>query len=138
MCCRYDSGYVWLSARDLSRLAAGLKIPKAEVIRSYCTLVDVGGFRQVSLSEQENKDCVLFRDGACSVYQHRPLQCRSFPFWSPFLTSRADWDALEGMCPGVNMGEFHDAAEIEQWLDARRWEMPLDNEAVEGWQPDES
>jgi Fe-S-cluster containining protein len=125
-CCRFDAGYVWLSARDLSRLATGLEIPVAEVVRRYCKVVDLGALRQISLAEQSNMDCIFWRDGACSVYAHRPLQCRSFPFWAPFLESREEWDALESMCPGVNVGEMHDAAEIRNWLAARRWEPPLD------------
>mgnify|MGYP006296819779 FL=1 len=138
ICCRFDSGYVWLSDRDLARLASGLGISASEVIRKYCTMVDIGGFRQLSLAEQENKDCVFWVNGACSVYGHRPLQCRSFPFWSPFLGSRRDWDALESMCPGVNIGELHGAGEIEQWLSARRWETPLDAGSLKNGGGDES
>jgi Fe-S-cluster containining protein len=100
--------------------------------------VNIGGLRQLSLAEQENMDCVFFVDGACSVYAYRPLQCRSFPFWSPFLSSRRDWDALETMCPGVNIGELHDAAEIRDWLAARRLEMPLDADALEERAGDDS
>ena len=92
----------------------------------------------MSLAEQANMDCVFWVDGACSVYEFRPLQCRSFPFWAPFLNSREDWESLEHMCPGVNVGERHEATEVENWLAARRWDPPLDADRLEQGKTDES
>jgi uncharacterized protein len=106
-------------------------------VEKYCTVVDIGGFKQISLAEKPNMDCVFWIDGACSIYEHRPLQCRSFPFWAPFLGSRQDWDALESMCPGVNVGEIHSAEEIDDWVAARRWEPPLDADSVNEVSEDE-
>ena len=68
LCCRFDSGYVWLSRADLARLAAGLDLPENTVVERYCRIVNIGGFKQLSLREQENMDCVFWVDGACSVY----------------------------------------------------------------------
>jgi len=121
---------VWLSAHDLAYLATGLEIPEPDVIRRYCSVVQIGGLRQVSLAEQANMDCVFWVDGACSVYEFRPLQCRSFPFWAPFLGNREEWESLESMCPGVNVGAFHDGSEIARWLAARRREPPLSADEV--------
>ncbi len=82
-------------------------------------------------------DCVFWVDGACSVYEDRPLQCRSFPFWAPYLGSREDWDALESRCPGVNVGELHSVETIEEWLASRRWETPLDADSIDEVSQDE-
>ena len=99
--------------------------PRA-VLDRYCKVVELGGFRQISLAEQSNMDCVFWVDGACSIYEHRPVQCRSFPFWAPYLGNRNDWDALELTCPGVNIGELHSAEEIDEWLALRQCESLLD------------
>jgi len=131
-CCRFDAGYVWLSWSDLDRLRTGLNMSESDVISRYCKVVDISGIRQISLAEQENMDCVFWIDGACSVYQHRPLQCRSFPFWAPYLGSREDWDDLETMCPGVNVGPVHSPDEIESWMAKRRREPPLDADTLSG------
>ena len=40
-------------------------------------------------------------DGQCTVYQNRPKQCRSFPFWD---SSRKDPQELLDECPGVSLG----------------------------------
>ena len=111
-------------------MAAGLRVSRQTVRTEYCKVVDIGGFKQISLAEQPNMDCVFWIDGACSIYEHRPLQCRSFPFWAPYLGSREDWDALELICPGVNVGELHGAGIIDEWQALRRGQPPLDADSV--------
>ena len=136
-CCRFDSGFVWVTHTDLSRLATGLGLSRAAVLARYCKVVDLAGFKQISLAEQPNMDCVFWIDGACSIYEHRPLQCRSFPFWAPYLGSREDWDILESRCPGVNVGELHSVETIDEWVASRRWEAPLDADSMDEVSQDE-
>ncbi len=56
------------------------------------------------------------------MYDARPLQCRSFPFWAPYLESKEDWDSLASSCPGVNKGKLHTREEIEEHLARRKME----------------
>jgi Fe-S-cluster containining protein len=65
-----------------------------------------------SLKELPNGDCEFLRrdpDGKrrCGVYEARPLQCRTWPFWSSNVSSRAAWDSAARGCPGMNSGEHH-------------------------------
>ncbi len=123
-CCRHTPGYVFLSAGDLARIAKSLGIDSGEARRRYCRKVDIGGFGRVSLKEKTNLDCILWEEGGCSVYASRPLQCRSFPFWSSNLSSRESWDEAGDACPGIGRGRLHHRARIERWL-ARRLADPL-------------
>ena len=116
LCCRFDSGYVFLSEHDLERMAEGLGQPASVVAKTYCRRVQLGPVSRLSLQEQPNKDCVFWVNGECSIYEHRPLQCRSYPFWPAHLGSRHEWDHLERECPGVNIGPIHGAAEIRGWI----------------------
>lgn len=125
MCCRFDTGYVFLSDSDLRRLVAGLGESKETVSEVYCKRVDLGFVSRLSLREQPNKDCVFWIDGECSVYEHRPLQCRSYPFWPAHLGSRAEWDEVERECPGVNIGGRHSADQIREWLAAHERDVLL-------------
>ena len=131
-CCRFDTGYVWLSQTDLDRPSARFDTDNKTVIANYCTIVDLSGFKRLSLQEQENKDCVFWQNGGCSVYVDRPIQCRSFPFWAPYLDSRSNWDSLDRTCPGVNIGNHYSEDEIDRWLADRQWEPPLDAEQLSG------
>ena len=118
-CCRHDPGYVFLNEEDRQALMSITKLSRRDFISTYCRIVDIHGFKRVSLIEKPNYDCIFWADGGCTVYQARPVQCRSYPFWSPFLESREDWDQLEASCPGVNQGRLHSRKKIEQWLDMR-------------------
>lgn len=123
-CCRYEPGYVFLSERDVERLTAGLGLSRADFLARYCREVDTNGGRMISLKEKPNFDCI-FWDNGCTVYQHRPLQCRSYPFWKPNLSSRRAWDALKPVCPGVGHGKLHSLQDIEAWLEARADDPPI-------------
>ncbi len=130
MCCRFDSGYVFLSRADLSRLASGLEMSTREFADTYCRVIDLAAFKQLSLAEKPNKDCVFWADGGCTVYEHRPLQCQSYPFWAHQLSSAEAWSQAEKECPGIGIGERHSAATIEQWLEARRMAPPANAETL--------
>jgi Fe-S-cluster containining protein len=123
-CCRHTPGYVFLSARDLARISRALGVDAAETRLRYCRTVRIGGFSRVSLQEKPNLDCILWEEGGCSVYDSRPLQCRSFPFWSSNLASRENWEEQAATCPGIGKGRLHGKTRIQRWL-ARRIADPL-------------
>ena len=106
-CCRYDSGFVYLSEKDLKNLTTALKTDRNSFLQTYCRWVtDWKGDEVLSLKEKINKDCILWNDG-CTVYAARPLQCITFPFWETILTSAQAWEAVASGCPGMNSGELH-------------------------------
>lgn len=121
-CCRHESGYVFLSEKDISRLCEGLSLDRTEFLDAYCKNVDLGLVRRVSLKEQENFDCVFFLEGRCSVYPFRPLQCRSYPFWPSIVESEKAWQDEAAHCPGINVGRRHSDETVLDWLLARRQE----------------
>ncbi len=118
-CCRHTPGYVFLSPADLARICTATGLSEQEARQRYCRTVQPGGIPRVSLKEKPNLDCIFWADGGCSIYEHRPLQCRSFPFWSSNLSSSAAWRQVGSECPGVGQGPLHAAEEIDGWLAAR-------------------
>ena len=118
-CCRYDSGFVFLSEKDLRKLAAALDMDKGRFVKTYCRWVSGReGVESLSLKEKSNKDCVLW-DSGCSVYGFRPLQCSSFPFWPSILSSSESWEIAAVSCPGMNMGDLHTQEAIERHVKSR-------------------
>jgi Fe-S-cluster containining protein len=69
-----------------------------------------------SLVEFPNGDCVFFDNGTrkCTVYEYRPRQCRSWPFWDSNLKSPAAWDATCEVCPGSGKGRLYSLGQIEK------------------------
>ena len=54
-----------------------------------------------SLREYPNGDCVFFdtESRSCSVYEARPRQCRSWPFWDSNLRTQQLWEETKDECP---------------------------------------
>jgi Fe-S-cluster containining protein len=116
-CCRHESGFVFLSEKDLGLLSAACNMQPADFVKTWCRWVPYeGGQDRLSLKEKSDYDCIFWKEG-CAVYESRPLQCRTFPFWLSVLRSREAWDMAGTGCPGINSGALHSREEIEACLD---------------------
>jgi Fe-S-cluster containining protein len=112
-CCRGEPGFVWVDREEARRLAALLGLPVKQFRERFCRRVS----DRTSLKERPNWDCI-FWDGGCTVYEARPRQCRTFPFWSQNLTDRNEWEYVKSRCPGCGKGRLHTLAEIREILDS--------------------
>jgi Fe-S-cluster containining protein len=116
LCCTRDEGYVFLTDPDVERLFRALSMKRGEFVDVYCRWVEFGGGRKLlSLKEKLNNDCIFWKDG-CTVYGARPLQCRSYPFWKNFLSSKERWEECTRDCAGAGHGALHTKEEIEAWI----------------------
>ncbi len=110
-CCTGAPGYVWVNKEEIAALAAlvGMDVPSFE--KRYVRDVGV----RKSLKEHRNGDCVFF-DGEtrkCRVYQARPRQCRTWPFWDSNLRTPEAWAHTCKVCPGSGTGPLVQLAQIE-------------------------
>ncbi|MDR2617356.1 MAG: YkgJ family cysteine cluster protein [Treponema sp.] len=127
-CCRYESGYVFLSRKDLGVLVKALNMGYTEFMETYCRWVpSLAGPERLSLREKSNFDCIFWVQpqegpGGCSVYNARPLQCRAFPFWPHVLGSQGSWKDTAADCPGMEHGRLYTAEDIEAWLERQEAE----------------
>ncbi|QQO08149.1 YkgJ family cysteine cluster protein [Breznakiella homolactica] len=118
-CCRHDPGFVFLSEKDVNKLARALKMRYISFVETFCRWIPAGGgTEQLSLKELSNFDCVFWKEG-CTVYESRPLQCRTFPFWHSIVASRDYWDIYKQDCPGIGRGPVRSMAEIDSCLAQR-------------------
>lgn len=124
-CCTRESGYVFLSALDMRRLARRLDLCDEEFFLEYCEVVDLEIVQRVSLVADDSV-CVFWKDGGCSVYEDRPLQCRAYPFWGVNLVDRRTWARGAEECPGIHQGRLWSREEIEEWLNERERDPLLD------------
>ena len=109
-CCGGAPGYCWVSEDEIVALAQRLGM-SVEAFRTRYTRQVKG--RGISLQEKRNYDCVFFERGrGCSVYEDRPKQCRTWPFWQTNLRSQEEWQEASEGCPGMDQGEHHDAGTI--------------------------
>ena len=103
-CCTGAPGYVWVNKAEIEALAAAIDIAVEEFERRYVRMV---GIRK-SLVELANGDCVFFHGESrtCQVYDVRPRQCRTWPFWPSNISSPEAWDEAAERCPGCNRGKL--------------------------------
>ena len=111
-CCRHDPGFVYLSREDLDLFLEKLSLSQDEFIHTYCRFVPYyDGEEVLCLKEKKNYDCI-FWDNGCTAYTARPIQCRTYPFWSYIIKSEEMWNNESKSCPGINKGDVHSFEEI--------------------------
>ena len=51
----------------------------------------------------EDFHCIFLENGKlCSVYDLRPVQCRTFPYWPEVMESRETWNTEKLECEGID------------------------------------
>ncbi|AXP08215.1 YkgJ family cysteine cluster protein [Campylobacter hepaticus] len=98
-CCIGESGNIFASKEELETLRKHFNLSSEEFARKYLRKV---GFK-MSFKEVEFEDgfaCIFFdtQKRNCSIYDFRPKQCRTFPFWEYFKTHQKE---LEKECIGI-------------------------------------
>lgn len=119
-CCGGAPGYVWVTPAETEAIAKRLAMPVADFEKRHVRNVGV----RRSLRELRNGDCEFLlrrpdRTAYCSIYEDRPRQCRTWPFWAENLESRGTWDATAQGCPGMNKGQHHALPVIQAALTGR-------------------
>ena len=124
-CCRGFPGVVLMDETDLERLAKWADVTREQFIQMYCRWVESDdGFEYLSLREKRNMECIFWNNG-CESYEARPVQCRTYPFWTKVLESRETWDEEGKSCPGINSGENHPQEEIKTELSKYQARNPI-------------
>lgn len=108
-CCTGEPGFVWVNDEEIQAIADRLELPLDEVLGRFTRTVN--GKR--TLREKLNNDCVFYEAGqGCTLYDLRPRQCRTWPFWESNLRSQETWEKTESLCPGSGEGELIPVEEI--------------------------
>ena len=98
-CCTGESGYIYVSKSEIKNIALILEMDVREFVNKYL-------FKKMykySIKEKKNGDsheCIFYDStkNGCTIYDDRPLQCKTFPFWD-YYKKRVDELKLE--CPGI-------------------------------------
>ena len=116
-CCTGPEGYVLVSDDEAGALARRLGLGVDDFVARYTRVTREGR----SLTERltaAGYDCVfLDREtmagkAVCGVYEDRPRQCRTWPFWPSNLRSRAAWEKAKRICPGMDKGQLHELVQV--------------------------
>jgi Fe-S-cluster containining protein len=111
-----ENGAVFVNADDRRRLAEFLELSARELRSRYLLRTD----GRTGLKDAPGTQaCVFLGKDGCQVYEARPTQCRTWPFWPENMSARA-WKEVAAFCPGIGRGRLWSAEEIEAKLDEQR------------------
>ena len=100
-CCT-GSGRVWLSEREIYKIAELLEQDVAELVEQA---IERREGRWTLKEDPQNGDCHFLQDRRCTTYQARPQQCQGFPWWPSTLKNEASWQEAKRVCEGIDHAE---------------------------------
>ncbi|MFM8189100.1 MAG: YkgJ family cysteine cluster protein [Pirellula sp.] len=115
-CSGPQTGFVWVSDQEIAAIAEKMNMGD-DIDRFERQFVRTIGNRK-SLVEYSDGDCIFLDPTLrqCSVYETRPIQCRTWPFWKENLASPTQWGQAAKSCPGCNRGKLYSLTQIEKIL----------------------
>jgi hypothetical protein len=115
-CCSGAPGYVWVTPEEMTAIASHLSMPFELFVRRYIRQV-ADRFALTEIKKQ-NYDCVFLQNCKCIIYEVRPRQCRTFPWWKENLVSEKIWEETAASCEGISPnGRLTSFETIQKQLD---------------------
>ncbi len=116
-CCvsRGSYGFVYLSDKDLKRFSNYFNLSIDSFKSKFCQITD--GFIHLSEKKSFNGKCIFLKNNRCTVYESRPSQCRTWPFWNENMNVKI-WDNdISVNCPGIGKGKKINYTKIKKFLE---------------------
>lgn len=124
-CCSGPPGYVSFTEDEAAAIAARLGISLESFMDRYTHQTPAGrSLREVP--GQNGLDCVFLDrqsmpgKAICGIYEDRPTQCRTWPFWEINLRSKRQWEQARRTCPGMGHGTPYTPLQIRAIRDRDR------------------
>ena len=119
-CCVNHGEYehVFLTRQDISRISEKLKLTRKAFLALYTRREQ----EEHALESRGDRCVFLGSGGLCRVYEVRPLQCRTFPFWPENLNPKTWNGSIANDCPGVGSEVRVPRARIATYLSWMRRE----------------
>lgn len=117
-CCVSHGGYghVYLTLEDRRRMAGHLGISTTAFTRKYCDQKN----EVWKLKDGPTPACPFLQQKQCGIYEARPTQCRTWPFWPEVLEPRTWMKDVLSFCPGVGRGKVWSKEDVEAQLDQQK------------------
>jgi hypothetical protein len=111
-CCTGPPGHVWFTPEEGRAIARRLGMTESAFLAAHARRVGARWSLNERRTEAGLHDCDFLdrtsRPGValCSIYEVRPMQCRTWPFWPENLSSRGAWSQTRQRtpCPGMDRG----------------------------------
>lgn len=125
-CCSGPPGLVEFTRGEGIRMARALGLEYRDFLFRHARRTEEGwALQEIEDPEGTDLDCTMLDrqthpgKALCRVYQDRPLQCRTWPFWPENLRSRRAWQRAGRRCPGMDQGPLVPPEDIHRNLRPR-------------------
>lgn len=113
-CCKGRTN-VYLNGAETEAMAEALDCSLFDFYKKYTREEEnKKGELLISLkTKQDNTtkelSCIMLNDkNQCSIYNARPTQCRTYPFWPQNLVGESEWRAEASKCEGMRVSNVED------------------------------
>jgi len=98
-CCRGESGYIFVNSEEIKKIAEFLGLDIETFKKDYLNKVKYR-YSIKELKIDGEYECLFFdnKTNSCEIYEVRPKQCRTFPFWDYF---KDKVDEVKKECIGI-------------------------------------
>ena len=98
-CCTGESGYIYVTKSEIEKIAELLELDVREFVSKYL-FKKMYKYSIKEIKYNNSFECIFYdrESNGCKIYEARPTQCKTFPFWDYYKT-RVDELKLE--CPGI-------------------------------------
>ena len=90
---------MWIEEQEIEEMARFLDMSVAQFKELYVRKV---GKRYSLLENEKTFDCVFLKGKECQLYDARPTQCRTYPWWPQNLLSKKAWEETAKECEGIS------------------------------------
>ncbi len=99
-CCIGESGYVWVNKDELRSIAEFLDLNIDDFNDKHIRKIRFKNSLKEIRVDDKNYICEFFDIATkrCQIYEVRPTQCRTFPFWEHFINNIKE---VKKECPGI-------------------------------------
>jgi hypothetical protein len=101
-CCKCGAccavGFIYLKKGEDERIAGHLKMPLKEFRKKY---TEWFLFLGRALKWCKNGACMFRKDRQCSIYEVRPSQCSTWPYWERLIKNERDLKRAKEYCGGI-------------------------------------
>lgn len=120
-CCTGAPGYIFVSLDEIFKIANHLQMKVEDFCKKYVRKIG----KQYSLLEKpQNYDCIFLEDKKCKIYEVRPTQCQTFPYWPGVIETPESWRAAAKGCEGIR----HDAPVVPKEEIERQLKRQIESE----------
>lgn len=108
-----------MNRKEIQNIASRIGMHEKSFLVQYVDeRVDDTGKHFHSLKKHHTKNQCIFLNGSkCSIYNDRPTQCRTYPYWPHVMIGDAEWKGEARNCEGILLDSLRSRLDLAPKVD---------------------